>query len=82
LVQKLGVADAAARMKQSVESSVTGSMSEDEYDGYRKVGKRKRDKQKREASGVYGSRGDNGGRVPADRAIVPAALGQKKVWER
>ena len=82
LVQKLGVADAAARMKQSVESSVTGSMSEDEYDGYRKVGKRKRYKQKREASGVYGSRGDNGGRVPADRAIVPAALGQKKVWER
>lgn len=78
LVQKLGVADAAARMRESVESSVTGSLSEDEYDGYNRVGKRKRFTKRRSSESLDGF---HGGRVPSDRAIVPAALG-KKVWDK
>lgn len=80
IVQKFGVADAAERMKQSVQSSVTGSFSEDEYDAYARVGKRKRAK-RRANDGVYGARGENGGKVPADRAIVLSG-GGRKVWER
>lgn len=79
LAKKFGIEDAATRLKQSMESSVMGSMSDEEYDSYRRVGKRKRTR--RRDGDMYGSRGDNGGRVPSDRAIVPAAVG-KRVWER
>ena len=80
IAQKFGVADAAERMKQSVQSSVSGSMSEDEYDAYARVGKRKRARKPAE-DGTYGARGENGGKVPANRAIVVSG-GGKKVWER
>ena len=80
IVQKFGVADAAERMKQSVQSSVTGSLSEDEYEAYARVGKRKRAKRPTD-DGTYGARGENGGKVPANRAIVVSS-GGKKVWER
>jgi ferredoxin len=80
IVQRFGVADAAERMKQSVQSSVTGSLSDDEYEAYARVGKRKRTKRRTE-DGTYGARGMNGGKVPAERAIVVSA-GGRKVWER
>ena len=80
IAQKFGVADAAERMKQSVQSSVSGSMSEDEYEAYARVGKRKRARKPAE-DGTYGARGENGGKVPANRAIVVSG-GGKKVWER
>ncbi len=79
IVQKFGVADAAERMKQQVQSSVTGSLSEDEYEAYARVGKRKRAKQRTE-NGTYGARGENGGKVPAERSIVLS--GGRKVWQR
>lgn len=77
--KKLGIDDAATRMQQAMQSSVSGSMSDDEYDSYQRVGKRKRFR--RRDTDAYGSRGENGGRVPSNRAIVPAAIG-KKTWER
>ena len=56
-----------------------GSMSEDEYESYQRVGKRKR--RRRRDLDSYGARGDNGGKVPSSRAIVPAAI-SRKAWER
>lgn len=79
LVEKFGMTDATARMQSAMEASVYGSMSEDEYESYIRVGKRKRNK--RRDMDAYGSRGENGGRVPSNRAIVPAAVGRKQ-WER
>lgn len=80
LANKLGMADAAARMYAAMDAQVSGSSSEEEYSGYQRVGRRRRVRQK-ERSSSYGARGDNGGRVPADRALVPVAA-RSKVWER
>lgn len=79
LAKKLGIDDATARMQEAMQSTVMGSMSEDEYESYQRVGKRKR--RRRRDLDTYGSRGDNGGKVPSSRAIVPAAI-SRKVWER
>jgi len=77
--KKLGIDDASARMQEAMQSTVMGSMSEDEYESYQRVGKRKR--RRRRDLDSYGARGDNGGKVPSSRAIVPAAI-SRKAWER
>lgn len=77
IADKLGINDAAARMYASMDEVVSGG--EDEYSGYQRVGRRKRSRTP--DSGSYGTRGDNGGRVPAERALVPAAIARRK-WER
>jgi ferredoxin len=81
VAEKLGVADAAARAFASMSETVDGSYSssEDEYAGYKKVGRRRRSR--RPDVDTYGSRGDNGGRVPPDRALVPV-VASRRVWER
>lgn len=80
IADKLGINGAAARMYASMDEAVYGSSSEDdEFAGYQRVGRRKR--AMRPDAGTYGARGANGGRVPADRALVPAAVG-RRVWER
>lgn len=80
---RIGLSDAASKIYASMDATVNGNISssdeEDSMMGYRRVGKRRRAR-RMESSG-YGARGDNGGRVPADRALVPAAMG-RKVWER
>lgn len=78
IADKLGINEAAARMYASMDEAVTGG-PEDEYSGYQRVGRRQRTR--RPDSGSYGARGDNGGRVPADRALVPAAVARRR-WER
>ena len=79
VADKLGINDAAARMAAAMEETVSGSASEDEYSGYQRVGRRRRARQP--DAGSYGARGDNGGRVPADRALVPAAVARRR-WEK
>jgi len=67
-------------MQKAVNESVTGNASEEEeYAAYRRVGRRQRFRTQKDA--MYGSRGDNGGRVPADRAMVLAGS-TRRVWER
>ena len=78
VADKLGIVDATAKMYQAMEANVSGS-EEDEYSGYRRVGRRRR--AQRPETGSYGARGDNGGRVPQERALVPAAVG-RRTWER
>ena len=78
IADKLGINDAAKRVYQSMDEIVSGSV-DDEYSGYQRVGRRKRTR--KPDSGSYGARGENGGRVPADRALVPAAVGRRR-WER
>jgi len=77
---KIGITNATAKMYAEMGSQVSGgSFSEDEYSGYQRLGRRRR--AVRRESGFYGSRGDNGGMVPADRALVPGATG-RNTWER
>lgn len=79
VADKLGINDAAAKIKAQVESTVSSVDSEDEYSGYRQVGKRRRNRQP--AAATYGRRGPEGGYVPRERALVPVAA-EKKRWER
>jgi ferredoxin len=84
IADKLGINEAAAKMYASMDEAVYGSsMSSDddssEYAGYQRVGRRTR--AKRPDGESYGARGANGGRVPDDRALVPAS-GSRRVWER
>lgn len=81
IADKLGINDAASKMYASMEAVSRGSESEeDEYANYQRVGRRRRTRMP-DASG-YGARGDNGGKVPTERALVPAALGKRAVWEK
>lgn len=78
MAEKLGINDAAAKIKSQMEASVSGSESEDEYSAYKRVGKRRRSRQ---PSTSYGARGQQGGYVPRERSLVPVAAA-KKTWER
>ena len=60
-------------------SYVSSNASDDEYAYYRKVGRRKRGR--RAVEGSFGARGQNGGKVPLDRALVPAAA-TRQPWHR
>jgi ferredoxin len=80
VAEALGVADAARRVQDAVNDSVGASSSEDEYAAYQRVGRRARARGRKDPAG-YGARGANGGRVPADRALVLAGAG-RRVWER
>ena len=54
--------------------------ADDEYAGYTRVGRRKRNKQR--VDGSYGRRGTSGGKVPRERALVPASAEPLRPWQR
>jgi ferredoxin len=67
-----------ARVQDAMRSSMGEETSEDEFAAYARVGQRRR--AARRAPG-YGARGANGGRVPEERALVPAAEARPR-WDR
>lgn len=84
LAAKWGVSNLAASAAAAMESSLLGSMgasyaSDDEYAGYTRVGRRTRTR--RRVDGSYGARGASGGKVPRDRALVPAGAALRP-WRR
>lgn len=79
VAEKFGINEAAEKIRSSMESTVSSIDSEDEYSGYRKVGKRKRNRQP--APGRYGARGAEGGYVPKERALVPVGAARPK-WQK
>ena len=83
VADSLGLSGAAAAAAAAMEEAVYGSPSygssgEEEYGAYRRVGRRQRAAARRPGSG---SRGQEGGKVLADRALVPVAAA-RRVWER
>ena len=87
IADKLGINEAAAKIYASMDENLAGgsfsgtsSSEEDEYSGYQRVGRRRRTRTRRD-DGNYGARGENGGRVPAERALVPVAVG-RRAWEK
>jgi hypothetical protein len=53
--------------------------ADDEYSGYHKVGRRRRERQRKEGS--YGARGSSGGKVPRERALVPVGVASRP-WQQ
>ena len=84
VADSLGLTGAAAAAAAAMEDAVYGSPSYgsseegEEYGAYRRVGRRQRGAARRPG---YGSRGMEGGKVSADRALVPVAAA-RRVWER
>jgi ferredoxin len=86
IADKLGINEAASKIYASMDENLNGgainssaSCEEDEYSGYQRVGRRRRNRTRDGEN--YGARGDNGGRVPAERALVPVAVGRRE-WEK
>ncbi|KAG7671360.1 hypothetical protein Ndes2526B_g02141 [Nannochloris sp. 'desiccata'] len=87
VADKLGINEAAGKIYASMDENLNGggryssasSSEEDEYSGYQRVGRRRRSRTRDGEN--YGARGDNGGRVPAERALVPVAVG-RRAWEK
>jgi len=87
IADKLGMKEAAAKIYASMDENLNGGASyssassseEDEYAGYQRVGRRRRSRTR--DSENYGARGDNGGRVPAERALVRVAV-SRRPWEK
>lgn len=80
LADKLGITGATAWAYAAAEASTGGGSSEDELASYRRVGKRRRNR--RPYPEAYGARGENGGGVPAERALVPVSASSSKPWQR
>lgn len=84
MADRWGVSNMAASAAAAVQGSILGSMgasyaSDDEYAGYSKVGRRQR--ARRRVTGNYGARGEAGGKVPRERALVPAGAALRP-WRR
>jgi curved DNA-binding protein CbpA len=86
IADKLGINEAAAKIYASMDENLAGgsysasSSEEDEFNRYQRVGRRRRSRTRDGEN--YGSRGDNGGRVPSERALVPVSSGGRRAWQK
>jgi ferredoxin len=86
IADKLGINEAAAKIYASMDENLAGgsyssasSSEDDEFSRYQRVGRRRRSRTRDGEN--YGARGDNGGRVPSERALVPVAA-SRRAWEK